>query len=438
MSNKAFDDKLRRLENESSISAPSFVWDQIESSLDQTSNTRWMWLIKGLVILCTALSTSWLLESTTPHKNLSNNSTKNSIKTAAHAENNQTININTTPINSPTNEPTSTKVLDTLFANDINNAYESKQQKLQSPIITLKPAYKSVNASINTISERVLLENNGVTHNETIASLTKMHHNLRTKQSILLPVDKRKFKPNTIALLDKEQETIRRTKKNTIQSFLEAGGIVGHHQQQFGSLTDLTRLRESTESEWYSYGAFLRYSAKLSTNWYASLGYQHTTHKDKFYLEQQNAIRFNVINAEDTLYGPDTSFTTGTYISQGEIKHKSFDFTLSTSFVKPMGNWELGGEVTAIYNYNQKSTGKTLALNGSETRLENEGSNTYKTSLGFGYQLGGVINYTINNRYSLSLRPFYKSYFGDWNTANSVETFRINSYGIQLGTRLAF
>lgn len=147
---------------------------------------------------------------------------------------------------------------------------------------------------------------------------------------------------------------------------------------------------------------------------------------------KENAIRINVISNPDTGLPLDSSLVTGTYISEGEIKYTNTDFTMSTAFTKNFKRLNIGCELTGIYNINTIISGKSLNQTGTETRLENENS-LYKKNLGLGYQFTGVIQYKGNHNINYNLKPFYKSYLNNWNNETSIETFNINSYGLQFG-----
>ena len=411
MKNKNIDKQFRNMEDTSNVQPPEFIWNNIDKELNG-KNRKWMWWfsLSSLILVAGILSWAYLNQdsdklsyneskrtkaSVVKEQNLMdyNKTEKNihDIKAEINSDSKKAKIISSNPAKSIAINSDQARELETLPNTPLTAKLDNDLVQAETSDASIPEAEASSNSiKIEIFDHKLLTRNNilfDVNYNKGTASLTKN---------------------NTVS-------NVSTPKLRRLSSFVEFGLSVGHHNQQFRNNTSFAKQRKETEAEWYNWGGYAKYGVQIRPSWSISAGLQQIEHKDIYSYTKENAIRFQVTTNPDTGQPTDSSLITGKYISEGEIKYTNTDFTLGTTFTKNFEMFNLGCEITGIYNVNTTVSGKSLAASGTETRLENEHS-LYRKNLGLGYQFNGVVQYKSNQNIIYSLKPFYKSYLNNWNT----------------------
>lgn len=220
--------------------------------------------------------------------------------------------------------------------------------------------------------------------------------------------------------------------------FVEFGILGGIHNTNLKGDQNplLFNLRNSTESTWYSTGVYGNIGFKIKRNWHLSIGAEWTMSKNKFENRKDGITKMIVTFDPSSGMATDTSFVSGTIFDKGDITFHYIDIPVNFGFSFKKNKWEYGAEFTGLFNITTSVEGK--ALSDQEGSIFNRQENIYRNSVGIGIRGSLILGRRINDRYTLQIRPSYKTYFNDLNVSNYDLPTRYHLYSISVGLRKVF
>lgn len=439
------ENKMKQIVDGHSIAPPNFVWNNIESNLDNKpkTNNNVIWYIGAIAIL---LLFSYLYWNANNHIQTSSNS---NVLIIPKKSNNPKLGPNKSILPVVTEDPISIEkdvsnneiIVETLDS-EVSNTKISINSPKKSTITQYSENNSTKNKNLNSLNSNVLVETFiDEKTNKLVESNTKSEKLLEQNQLInysLLPSKYNTLLPFQFDIPKIKDQVICPSfgkKGNGISTFLELGVIMGGHSINLeNNLNDtetnqLLDKRKSTESNWYTWGAYVNLGINITPNFYVGTGIEYTQSKDQFDYTSGTITKM-IINLDENGNPIDTSFVSGFNESKGEIKYSLIDIPLYIGAATNLGYFSIGAEIGAVLNISQSVTGKMVTLTDEINYIQDQDI-TYKNSVGIGLKAALILRKELSNGLSIQVKPGYKTYLNpiskdDYAIKSSYSTFNVN------------
>jgi hypothetical protein len=220
--------------------------------------------------------------------------------------------------------------------------------------------------------------------------------------------------------------------------FVETGTLVGVFNKQFSPESYTTRLRQETEQEWYLWGVYIGAGLNFSSHFYGSAQLNWTQQKDRFSITRDSITKVIVEDKGDGT--TQLSTKTGKWISEGEINYNTLNgvVLLGYKFLdqKKSKSFNFGVEGGLMYNMRLNTSGKIATSDKTVAQLKDE--EIYKTNLGVGISAQLVTQFYLNDNLSITLKPYFSTYFDNWNVPAYNTQMKTHNFGTMLGVKREF
>ncbi|MCB9262909.1 MAG: hypothetical protein H6607_11100 [Flavobacteriales bacterium] len=415
MKNKHTDNRFRQVAESYSGNSPEFVWDNIEAQLQPArKKTIFFWLFASISIL--GIAGFFFFKGA-----------KNQETEVAKSETEWSSYNNQMPIKPTKNTE---KTVTTESAN-IGSFTKSAQLILEpKPLSPEEKPLSSGSLKIESDKPERFIEKEK-NEDYPIESLSSADDS-----KTLMIEEEEAENINDFKKSDEECPVF--TKKRKARFFVGLSGLAGLHNTTMTG-GELAEVRNSTENEWYTWGVRGKIGIMITNSFYTGVGANFIQQKDKFYYAQEAVTRL-IVDIDPVTGEPTNSYTvSGKFVSEGEIKYKTFDLGIFAGYRKAINAnlnkpWYIGIEPMLVFNTKLGVNGKTMATNGEISRAENN-TNMYKKSLGFGAFLKLSLEKQLTNKLSFMASPYYRTYFKNWNASGYPVSINSSGFGIELGVR---
>ncbi|PHI18830.1 hypothetical protein CEQ90_15880 [Lewinellaceae bacterium SD302] len=220
-------------------------------------------------------------------------------------------------------------------------------------------------------------------------------------------------------VLDQEQESFERSKKNRLEIDLLAGPAYANQLFTLDDEADreLLNAREISEFPTVSLLAGVRVSYRLGPRWSIRTGLLYTQVRNQFEFEQRS---------------PAPSEATILIKSSNQIK--MLEVPLLASFTLPGRRFRLALNAGPVINLSTTANGRYLLPDLMEpVSLEDE--NIYRNNIGLSYQFSFTAAYDLGMGNSLLVEPTFKNYRSSFTHADYALNERYWLAGLQIGLR---
>lgn len=424
--NQHIDKKLRELEYGQQTTPPATAWQGIENKINIKNSGRKYIFIFSIFAITTAAAvlnhfTSFNIQDQASITDFKNSTALVTINEAEHSllasQKDTPLHENSTDTATKINN-VARKIVNTSTSR-LKTATSNQKDSPLNYLTTPKHFSQTIQEITKTGNKLVFDTINTVTINKN-----------KTKSEVYTSGFQKKIEEET-TLISKTNQTsiVHKRRRKSTGYFIEIGGVMGSHRKQFTPETSNTNLRQETEKEWYTWGAYIGAGLKFTDNFYGSAQLNWTQQKDKFSIKRENISKIII---EDDKSGSQTVSTkTGTWISEGEINYNTLNgvVLLGYQFLdeKKSEIFNLGLESGMMYNMKLNTKGKIAIDDYTVSKVEDE--NIYKTNLGIGVTAQLVAQINLTDKMSLLVKPYFNTYFNNWNKITYDSEMRTNNFG---------
>ncbi len=446
------EESLRLEINTGVTEAPSFVWDNIESALDQNNKRRPLfWILGAGLCLLTGLFLTYSTLSETASQEQNDAVVIHPDLVEPNPSNKNTVTALTTPTDeSNTADSGLIRELKTANTKTATNRLvsEKKKERKKKPTPELTNQSDTPDLELRkkeilpkaSVSEKLSLLRSEALEKEANSSPVKV---LLEKERAALPLLNIEVKGGTevLRLSDKVNcPTFSNKIKKT--PFVEINGLLGRPIKTLSSSDvssqELLDARNDSENSWYAWGGNIAAGLYFNRNLYAGAGLEWSQSKEKFDFTQESLVKMIITFDPVTSLPIDTSFVSGNLIEKGEIRYSSLDLPLFVGYQKSFKKWEIGIEGALLFNLNFKVEGKIFNKSLDIERVETASTETYKNNVGLSYRASVVFRRFFGNGYSFHVKPTYRRFANQIQQVDYELQTKMSQVRIDFGVRKDF
>ncbi|HPK09607.1 MAG TPA: hypothetical protein PK246_04665 [Saprospiraceae bacterium] len=431
------ENRLRDLSDMQSTTPPAIVWKNIENELNKKNNKLIFWICGSLFLIATIGAISYF--------GFGSKATNNQVEKLEYY---QDVELTTeSEIDITKNEVLYSDTKTSPTDNTIKTESIANSKSPTNSQIALNDYKKQfeLKKNLDFNQSRLEIEDYSMANNDHDEKLEKHHEKNSPLCISIIPhykndhIEHHANIPVIHSVVQNEVTCPTFKKSVKISPFIEIGSSIGKPLNKFGNSTnpELLELRKTTEKSWYSWGLYVHGGLYLNRNLYFGTGIEWTQSKDKFYNEKGGLSKIIITFDPQTGNPIDTSYVTGKFISEGEVRYNSLDIPLFLGYAQTYGRWNYGLELAALLNLSFKVNGKVIDQNAQISRVETVGD-IYKNNIGLGLKACIFAQYQLNNGMSLLLKPSYRQQFNEIQQSNYPIKMTWKNVGFDMGLRFNF
>lgn len=421
--NSRIDILLKKLSDDNVVMPPDRVWSNIERSLDKQSKRKWfllLFLIVFAVLICVSafFYNNWITKT-----GKSNDFQNSNNVTKFENQNNAILGSKRTDLHKKIFKNADTDI------HLISKKYFKSSNTLKVKKMIQTPSdFNNENYTIlkNTESENSPNSVNSKTETKDLTQLKYLNKSIHIlKINSLLNL---KLKPDFDKVIKCPEFSDKRA-----YLFIEGGLFGGYHIKNIkdGNNAILAEMRRETDSDWYSWGAYGMIGYNISKHFYIATGVDYVQSKDKFNKTSSQITKMIITFDAKTGAPIDTSFLTGNEVNKGEIRYNMIDIPLTLGYNVKRGSWDIGVELSPLYNLKFTATGKIIDQNLDASKI-NLIDKVYKSNIGFGVKASLVAMKMIAENTSVVIKPTFRTYLN----RISYDGYSLPTYYYQLGINI--